>query len=99
MATKKTTTADAVQDSADAAQEVMQEAVIGADENSVTEAMGTEKRKESVYSASELANNAFALFETRPECVTAALKADNKTECTLSRAKEIVEKFIKKEVK
>ena len=56
-------------------------------------------RKESVYSVNELAANARKIFGTRQECVAAALKASGKTECTVSEAKKIVEKFLKKEVK
>lgn len=55
--------------------------------------------RESVYSASELAANAKKVFGTRQECVAAALKAAGKTECTVTEAKEIVGKFLKREVK
>ena len=55
--------------------------------------------KESAYPVSELAANAKKIFGTRQECVSAALKASGKTECTVSEAKVIVEKFLKKEVK
>ena len=55
--------------------------------------------RESVYSASELAANAKKVFGTRQECVAAALKAAGKTECTVTEAKEIVKKFLKREVK
>lgn len=55
--------------------------------------------KDAVYSANELAANARKIFGTRQECVAAALRASGKTECTVSEAKGIVEKFIKKEVK
>lgn len=55
--------------------------------------------KESVYSADELAANAKKIFGTRQECVTAALRAAGKSRCTVSEAKEIVEKFLKREVK
>lgn len=55
--------------------------------------------QESVYSASELAANAKKVFGTRQECVAAALKAAGKTECTVTEAKEIVGKFLKREVK
>lgn len=55
--------------------------------------------KESAYPVSELAANAKKIFGTRQECVSAALRADGKTECTVSEAKVIVEKFLKKEVK
>ena len=55
--------------------------------------------QESVYPVSELAANAKIVFGTRQECVAAALKAARKTECTVTEAKEIVEKFLKREVK
>ncbi len=55
--------------------------------------------QESVYPASELAANAKKVFGTRQECVAAALKAAGKAECTVTEAKEIVEKFLKREVK
>lgn len=55
--------------------------------------------QEAVYSLSEFAVNAVEIFETRQECVAAALKAAGKTECTISEAKEIVDKFLKREVK
>lgn len=54
---------------------------------------------ESVYPAGELAANAKKVFGTRPECVAAALKAAGKTECTVMAAKEIVNKFLKREVR
>ena len=57
------------------------------------------KQKESAYMAFELADNAAALFGTRKECVLAALKEAGVQSCTLDRAKELVEKFRKKEVK
>ncbi len=55
--------------------------------------------KDSAYPASDLAANAKKVFGTRPECVSAALRNAGKTECTVSEAKVIVEKFLKKEVK
>ena len=67
----------------------------------VQEALQKEQKasRESVYSASELAANAKKVFGTRQECVAAALKAAGKTECTVTEAKEIVGKFLKREVK
>lgn len=56
-------------------------------------------QQESTYKVKELADNAAKLFSTRPECVTAALKAENRETFTVSEAKGIVEKFLKKEVK
>ena len=53
---------------------------------------------ESVYTVSELAGNA-SVFGTMQECVVAALKTDGKAEYTVSEAKEIVSKFLQKEVK
>ena len=54
--------------------------------------------QESVYSIAELAANAKKVFGTRPECVVAALKTAEKQECTIAEAKEIIEKFLKREV-
>lgn len=54
---------------------------------------------ESVYTVSELAGNARSVFGAMQECVVAALKADGKAEYTVSEAKEIVSKFLQKEVK
>lgn len=56
-------------------------------------------QKESMYSIKELAVNARKIFGTRQECVVAALKVDGKSQYTVSEAKVIVEKFLKKEVK
>ena len=55
--------------------------------------------KEPVYSPGEFAKNAQNLFGTRQECVAAALKTAGKSEYTVSEAKEIVQKFLKREVK
>lgn len=55
-------------------------------------------QKDSVYKISELAENASHLFKTKPECVTAALKAEGKETATVAEAKAIVAKFLKKEV-
>ncbi len=55
--------------------------------------------KEPIYSAGEFAVNARKIFGSRQECVVAALKAAGKSECTVSEAKQIVEKFLKREVK
>lgn len=60
---------------------------------------GTKVLTEAVYSVKELAANARKLFGTRQECVTAALKAAGKSECTIAEAKEIVGRFLKKEVR
>lgn len=56
------------------------------------------KPAESVYTAEELAENAGNLFSVRTECVAAALKVAGIKECTVSKANEIVESFMKKEV-
>lgn len=55
-------------------------------------------QKDSVYKVSELAENAAHLFKTKPECVTAALKAEKKETATVAEAKAIVAKFLEKEV-
>ena len=59
---------------------------------------GRKDAQESVYSVSELADNAGKLFGTRQECVVTALKAAGKMECTVSDAKKIVSIFLKREV-
>lgn len=53
---------------------------------------------ESTYTVQELAANA-ALFNTRPEVVTAALQLKNITKTTQKNAEAIVQAFLKKEVK
>ena len=68
----------------------------------VAQGAGIKERKkalESVYSIDELATNARKIFGTRQECVIAALKAADKSECTVSEAKKIVEKFLRREVR
>lgn len=59
---------------------------------------GQGPEQEAVYSVSELAANAKELFKTRPECISAAMKNAGKTKCTVSEAREIVGKFLKREV-
>lgn len=56
-------------------------------------------QKEPVYTVEELAENAKAVFDTRKECVETALKLANRTEYTVSKAKEIVKGFLNREVK
>lgn len=55
--------------------------------------------QQSMYSVGELAANARKLFGTRQECVMTALKSAGKTEYTVTEAKGIVEKFLKREVR
>lgn len=55
--------------------------------------------RESKYSVNELAANAKKVFETRKECVVAALKAAGVSECTVTEARMIVRKFLTKEVR
>ena len=54
--------------------------------------------REATYSINELAANAMILFHTRQECAIAALKSEGKASYTVSEAKIIIEKFLKKEV-
>lgn len=56
------------------------------------------KAVEPVYSIKEFADNAKQLFGVRRECVVAALKSARISSCTVSKAKEIVNIFMKKEV-
>lgn len=55
--------------------------------------------QESVYQISELAVNAKKLFGTRQECVEVALEAAGEKEYSVTEAKKIVDKFLKKEVR
>lgn len=75
----------------------------GAEATGTAEMQTTEQalkaKRESVYPVEDLAANARKLFGTRQECVSAALRDAGKTECAVSEAKEIVEKFLKREVK
>ncbi len=57
------------------------------------------KRKEPVYTVDEFCKCAQALFYTRPECVRAALREKNITQCSKTEAEKAVKDFIKKEVK
>lgn len=57
------------------------------------------KQTESVYTMEELSANAEQLFDVRTECVIAALKAANIKACTISKAKEIIKKFMEMEVR
>lgn len=66
---------------------------------STTTEKPSSKQVESVYTAGEIADNAMTLFKVRKECVVAALRAAGITTCAVSQAKEIVEAFMKKEVK
>lgn len=50
--------------------------------------------KPPVYQEKELAACAKELFGCRQECVTAALLAAGKAECTVSEARKLVEKFL-----
>ena len=56
------------------------------------------KSNASVYTARELAENAKALFNTMPECVTAALRFAGVSACTIEEAKTIVKNFLNQEV-
>lgn len=60
---------------------------------------GQKVLQEPVYPVNELAANARKVFGTRQECVVAALKTAGITECTVTNAKDIVKRFLEKEVK
>ena len=53
---------------------------------------------ESIYSASELANN-YKLFGVNRDMVVIALRKAGKKSCTFAEAKAIIDKFKSKEVK
>lgn len=55
--------------------------------------------REPAYPVGELAAGAKKVFGVRQECVLAALKAVGKPDYTVAEAKEIVERFLKREVK
>lgn len=59
----------------------------------------TEPAQTPVYSVRELAVNAKKIFGTRQECVEVALIVAGKTQYAVDEAKDIVEKFLNKEVK
>ncbi len=60
----------------------------------------TQKGKQaSVYTVKELAEQADILFGTRPECIMTALRTEKKTEFTVDEARNLVKKFLKREVK
>ena len=66
------------------------------------EALQAEEPKapaESEYTIEELADGAGNIFKVQRECVVAALKVAGVTTCTVSKAKELVDAFMKKEVK
>ena len=54
--------------------------------------------KVSTYTAAELAEKSRQIFGKPPEVVYAAFKAVGKQSATLDEAKEIVNKFLQKEV-
>lgn len=71
-------------------------------QNTEQEAVQKESKKtESIYSVDELAECASKVFgsKVRSECVTAAFKSAGKDTATVEEAIEIVEAFMKKEVK
>ncbi len=68
------------------------------------EAVETAKAKveqpaEEVYPVSEIIPLSQKLFGWMPECTAAALKPVSKDQMTLSEVKEIVEEFLRKEIK
>ena len=70
-------------------------------EEQVKEPVQVEEIKAPVYSASELAASSEAVFGNgvMPECVSAAFFVAEKTEATREEAKNIVKRFMQKEVK
>ncbi len=57
------------------------------------------KKKEPAYTAAELAEKADVLFGVRKECATAAFLYGGVKECTVSKAKEMVQRFAGKEIR
>jgi len=66
--------------------------------NTSSKEKAPKKIAEPVYSAQEL-SNAADRFGTRKECVAAALRYYGKDRATVKEAKELVNKFMSKEVK
>lgn len=66
---------------------------------STTEKKSTSKKKDAVYTVDELSHAAEEVFNKRSDLVKAALIANGIEKCTVVHAKEIVEKFSKREVK
>ena len=66
-----------------------------------TEAARASAAQESVYSVEEFAENAGKAFGARAnaDLVRAAFMVEGKTKATLSEAKDIVRKFMSREVK
>lgn len=62
-------------------------------------AMTAPQFKESVYMVSELAACSKELFGTRSECVTASMKEAGKERAAVKEAREIIQRFLSKEVK
>lgn len=79
-------------------QEVKAQSVVSETMNT-TENKAKGKQTESKYTIEELAANAEELFNTRPECVIAALREKEITECTKEKAERIVKEFNIREVK
>lgn len=56
------------------------------------------KQAEAIYTAEELSANAIQLFGVQAECVIVALRIAGIKNCTVLKAREIVQEFLKKEV-
>lgn len=59
----------------------------------------TEHKKESIYDLEELAQCSQQVFHVSRECLISAFLEAKKECATLPEAKEIIQKFLKKEVK
>nr|DAU92070.1 MAG TPA: hypothetical protein [Caudoviricetes sp.] len=56
------------------------------------------KQAEAIYTAEELSANSIQLFGVQAECVTVALRISGINNCTVLKAREIVQEFLKKEI-
>ena len=61
-------------------------------------AQSAEKEPDSVYSVDELAGASGALFGVGPDLVRAAFRMEGMTEATRKKARQVVDKFRKREV-
>ena len=85
-----------VESTADAVEEQKTDAV---EDTAPVQAEEPKAPAESEYTIEELADGAGNIFKVQRECVVAALKVAGVTTCTVSKAKELVDAFMKKEVK
>lgn len=70
----------------------------GTKEKGKEESVLSKTSNDAIYAAEELAGAARRVFQTTPEIVKTALKRAGKTKATIGETKNIVSKFLSKEV-